>query len=322
MEDITDEMLAASARDEEHLRLARELGLRSAMSVPLDAHGQVLGVLTFVAAESGRRYTRADLSFAEDLARRAALAIDNADLYSQTRRTAAVLKATLLPQEMPEVEGWQLGTVYRQAGRTDVGGDFYDVSDLGDGRLSAFVGDVMGRGVDAAVAGSRMRSAARVLATQDPDPAALALAMDRLMMAEPPTPLATATYLLFEPAQETVSMVVAGHPPPFLLPRGGPSRFVTEEGSPVLGLGLVPRPSVHTPFSRGDLLLVYTDGLVERRGESIEVGLARLQQAAERLLADVPDDVALDEVLTHLVDAVTDPDRHDDVAVVAFRRSA
>ena len=146
VEEVTDEMLVAAARDEEHLQLARELGLRSAMSVPLDAHGQVLGVLTLVGAESGRRYTRADLSFAEDLARRAALAIDNADLYSQTRRTAAVLKATLLPQEMPEVEGWLRGTVYRQAGRTDVGGDFYDVSDLGGGRVSAVLGDVMGRG--------------------------------------------------------------------------------------------------------------------------------------------------------------------------------
>ena len=87
-----------------------------------------------------------DVAFAEDLARRAALAIDNADLYSQTRRVASVLQATLLPQDMPEVEGWQLGTVYRQAGRTDVGGDYYDVSALDDGRVSAVVGDVMGRG--------------------------------------------------------------------------------------------------------------------------------------------------------------------------------
>jgi GAF domain-containing protein len=186
IETITDEMLVAAARDEEHLRVARELGLRSAMTVPLVANGRVLGVLTFVAAESGRRYTRDDVSFAEDLARRAGSAIDNADLYSQTRRVASVLQATLLPQDLPEIAGWQIGTVYRQAGRTDVGGDYYDVSGLDGGRVTVVLGDVMGRGVDAAVAGSRMRSAARVLATQDPEPDALAGAMDRFMATEPP----------------------------------------------------------------------------------------------------------------------------------------
>jgi len=183
VERVTDAMLVAAAQDEEHLRVARELGFQSAMSVPLTAKDRVLGVLTFVAAESGRRYTAEDVVFAEDLARRAALAIDNADLFSQTRRVASVLQATLLPQDLPEIAGWQIGTVYRQAGRTDVGGDYYDVSGLDDGRVIAVVGDVMGRGVDAAVAGSQMRSAARVLSTQDPEPDALARAMDRLMVA-------------------------------------------------------------------------------------------------------------------------------------------
>jgi GAF domain-containing protein len=317
---VTDEMLVAAARDEEHLRIARELGLQSAMSVPLIAGDRVLGVLTFVAAESGRRYTADDVAFAEDLARRAGLAIDNADLYSQTRRVASVLQATLLPQDLPEVPGWQLGTVYRQAGRTDVGGDYYDVSTLDDGRISCVIGDVMGRGVDAAVAGSRMRSAARVLATQDPEPDVLARAMDRFMSAEPPTQMASATYVLFDPARDSVSMAVAGHPPPLLL-QDRQSRYVTEQGSPVHGLGLLPRAAARMRFGAGDLLLLYTDGLVERRGESIDIGLKRLQDAAEELLADVDDETDLDDLLADLVEAVTDPDRHDDVAVLAFRRS-
>ena len=319
VEEVTDEMLVAAARDDEHLRLARELGLQSAMSVPLRANDRVIGVLTFVAAESGRRYTADDVAFAEDLARRAGLAIDNADLYSQTRRVASVLQATLLPQDLPEVPGWQVGTVYRQAGRTDVGGDYFDVSSIDRGRVFAFVGDVMGRGVDAAVAGSRMRSATRVLATQDPEPGALAAAMDRLMATEPPTPMASAAYVLFDPARDRLSMVVAGHPPPLLL-QGGSSRFVVEDGSPVHGIGVVQRPAARVPFAVGDLLLLYTDGLVERRGESIDIGLKRLQSVADELLADVDADTDLDDVLHELAEAVTDPDRHDDVAVLAFRR--
>ena len=319
VENVTDEMLVASAQDDEHLRVARELGLQSAMSVPLVAKDRVLGVLTFVAAESRRRYTHDDVAFAEDLARRAALAIDNADLYSQTRRVASVLQATLLPQDLPEIPGWQIGTVYRQAGRTDVGGDYYDVSGLDDGRVTVVLGDVMGRGVDAAVAGSRMRSAARVLATQDPEPDALAGAMDRFMATEPPTQMASSVYLLFEPARDDLAVVVAGHPPPLLV-SGGRTRFVTEDGSPVHGLGEIPRLAARVPFVAGDLLLMYTDGLVERRGESIDIGLKRLQVAVEELLTDVGDDTDLDDVLAELAEVVSDPDRHDDVAVLAFRR--
>ncbi|MEW1953053.1 SpoIIE family protein phosphatase [Terrabacter sp. NPDC080008] len=319
VESITDAMLVAAAHDEEHLRLARELGLCSAMSVPLIAKDRALGVLSFVSAESGRHYTPQDVAFAEDLGRRAGLAIDNADLYSQTRRVAAVLQATLLPQDLPELEGWQVGTVYRQSGRTDVGGDYYDVTGLPGGRVVVVLGDVMGRGVDAAVAGSYMRSAAKVLATQDPQPEALARAMDRFMSADPPTQMASSVYLLFDPAHDDVSLVRAGHPPPLLVHEGR-ARFLTELGSPVHGLGEVPRDAAHTSFGVGDVLLLYTDGLVERRGESIETGLSRLKAASEELLTGLDDDTDLDVVLETLAEVVSDPDRHDDVAVLAFRR--
>ncbi|HET9632180.1 MAG TPA: SpoIIE family protein phosphatase [Terrabacter sp.] len=319
IETITDEMLVAAAQDEEHLRVARELGLQSAMTVPLMAKDRVLGVLSFVSAESGRHYTAEDVAFAEDLGRRAGIAIDNADLYSQTRRVASVLQATLLPQDLPDLPGWQIGTVYRQAGRTDVGGDYYDVSGGSGGRVLAVLGDVMGRGIDAAVAGSQMRTAARILATQNPEPDALACAMDRLMTADPPTQMASSVYVLFDPAEEQLALVRAGHPPPLLVHQGQP-RFITENGSPVHGLGEVPRPAAHTTFHVGDILLLYTDGLIERRTESIETGMARLEATAAELLTDLGDDADLDEVLEQLAEVVSDPDRHDDVAVLAFRR--
>ena len=211
---------------------------------------------------------------------------------TSTRRPGVSRRCSSPPccrRTFPSSPGWQIGTVYRQAGRTDVGGDYYDVSGLDDGRVIAVLGDVMGRGVDAAVSGSLMRSAARVLSTQDPEPAALARAMDRFMVVEPPTQMASAVYVLFDPAEDDLALVVAGHPPPLLF-RDGRSRFVTEDGSPIHGLGEVPASRRTLPFGAGDLLLLYTDGLVERRGESIDIGLERLQAAADELFTAVDDD--------------------------------
>jgi GAF domain-containing protein len=128
--EITDEMLVAAARDEEHLRLARELQLRSAVTVPLLARGRAFGVMTWVSAESGLRYTDADVTFAEDLAKRAATAIDNAQLYSQTKETAVRLQQAVLPDLSASIPGWEVASVYDPAGRTDVGGDFYDALPL------------------------------------------------------------------------------------------------------------------------------------------------------------------------------------------------
>jgi GAF domain-containing protein len=320
VEDITDEMLVAAARDEEHLRIARELGLVSALSVPLRAHHRVLGVLTLVWAESGRHYTPADVAFAEDIGRRAGLAIDNADLYSQTRRVAAELQATLLPHELPALTGWESAASYRQAGRTEVGGDFYDIVPVDEDRIAVVIGDVMGRGTEAAVAGSRLRNAVRVLMSQDPNPDTLARAMDGFMLSDPPTELATAAYLLFDTRRECVSSVVAGHPPPLLIGADGSAAFVEESRSPLLGVGRFDRTSTSIRFGAGDLMLLYTDGLVERRDEGIDVGLERLRACAADILTRGPR-ASLADRLCALVDRVSSPDRGDDVAVVALRRT-
>ena len=315
--EITDDMLVLATRDPEHLRVARQLGLRSAISVPLTAHETVLGVLTLVSAESGRRYAPDDVPFVEDLGRRAAVAIDNADLYSQTRHVAARLQEALLPQRLPDLPGWDLAAIYRQAGRTDVGGDFYDIMRLPDDTVVAFIGDVMGRGVDAAAAGARMRAAVRVLVAQDPHPSAVALGMDRYMAADAPTPLATVVYLHFHPATDVLDLVVAGHLPPLLLRADGSAAYLVDAGSPVLGAGLVSRPSQRVAFAAGDSLLLYTDGLVERRAEDIDTGLDRLVAAVRDHLVSP---LTRPEALAALADAVADRDRHDDVAALLVHR--
>jgi GAF domain-containing protein len=321
IEDVTDDMLVAAAKDADHLRIARELGLRSAISVPLRTHERVLGVITFVAAESGRRYTAQDVAFAEDLGRRAGVAIDNAELYSETRRVAAELQATLLPQTLPHIDGWELASAYHQSGRTEVGGDFYDVALLSDGRVAAVVGDVMGRGVDAAVSGSRLRAATHVLMSQDPAPSALATAVDRFLEVEPLTPLATAVYVLVDAAEDWAELVIAGHMPPLLVRADGTVEYVELARSPVLGIHPVVRDSSRFAFHRGDALILFTDGLVERRTHDIDHGLDLLAATVRKQLElgrwrQGRLGALIEEVTTRVMDS----DRHDDVAVLALRR--
>src|SRR4029079_324323 len=107
---------------------------------------RVLGVLTLISSESGRTYTKRDLEVAEDVGRRAALAIDNAHLHSETREGATGLQRGVLPEALPNLPGWELAAMCNPAGRTEVGGDFYDAVALEGGRLAVVVGDVMGRG--------------------------------------------------------------------------------------------------------------------------------------------------------------------------------
>ncbi len=315
MPEIPDELLVQGARDEEHLRIARALDLRSALVVPLTTRGRVLGVLTWVTAESDRRYAESDLAFAEDLGKRAAIAIDNAQLYSETRQTAVHLQHAILPARMPDLDGWEIAVHYSPAGRTEVGGDFYDAVPLTDGRLAVFVGDVMGRGVEAAAAMAQMRAAVRSYIALDPSPDVVLQHLDRMFATYGLNQLVTLVYLLLGAEHDQLTMVSAGHPPPVLLrPDGTAAQLPTTDGTP---LGTVPRPrsTVTVPLPPEHLVLACTDGLIERRGEDIDVGQQRLLQALPELGRG-----PLQEGLSTVVEKVHDPSRLDDVAAVAVRR--
>ena len=168
--DITDEMLVAAARDEEHLQLSRELNLRSVMIVPLLARGRTLGTITLIRTAPVADFTAADLVAAEDLGRRAGLAIDNARLYEETANVATELQRAVLPDRLGEPDGWDCAAYYRPDGQAEVGGDFYDAVELSDGRVAMFIGDVMGHGIQAAAAMAQMRASVRAFVTVDPDP--------------------------------------------------------------------------------------------------------------------------------------------------------
>lgn len=314
--EITDEMLVASAVDEEQLHIARDLNLRSAMTVPLVARGKVLGVLTWVSAESERLYGANDLAFAEDLARRAALAIDNAELHSQTLAAAVQLQRAVLPDAMPALADWDVASYYSPSGRTDVGGDFYDAVPISEDRLAVFVGDVMGRGVAAAASMAQMRAAVRAYTAVDPTPEVVMRNLDLMFAQYGSEQLVTLVYLVLDPRQNELVVANAGHPPPVILR----STLSTEQlpladGAP---LGTLPqhRQHIRVPFRAGDTLLAFTDGLIERRDEDIDRGLDRVHHALPVLARS-----DLSAALTDLVHLLREPSQDDDVAALVVRRT-
>ena len=315
--EVTDEMVASTARNDEHRELLLRLRLRSVILVPLVARGNVLGVMTWVMAESDRRYHDADLPFATDLGRRAAIAIDNSRLHTETLEAAVRLQRAVLPELPTETPGWELASFYSPAGRTDVGGDFFDVVPLADDRLVMFVGDVMGRGVRAAAAMAQMRAAIRAYIAVDPDPGLVLHYLDRLVETYHVSRLVTLVYLVADTATGRTAMVNAGHPPPVVLRGDGAAeQLPAQDGAP---LGIEPdRREVHVfDLAPGDLVLAFTDGLIERRGEDIDVGQDRLLCALPALAG-----AALGERLAAMVDGVRDHTRSDDVAALAVRRLA
>jgi PAS domain S-box-containing protein len=313
--EISDDLLARVSQDEEHLRLLSTLAFRSALACPLKVRDRVLGVITWVAGESGRRFSGDDLAFGEDLARRAAVAIDNAQLHSETRDVALRLQHAVLPERLPELPGWETAVVYLPAGRTDAGGDFYDVVDLGAGRLATFVGDVMGRGVEAASVMTQMRSAIRTLVALDPEPLAVMTGLDQVFDRLDLEHLVTVAYAVVDDAAGMVHSINAGHPAPLLIRRSGEVEVVTHASTMLLGAGGGERDLVSLPLGPGDTVLLYTDGLVERRGEDTDAGMSRLVRACREL-----DRADLGAFLENTVDVVRDPTRDDDVAALAIRR--
>ena len=315
--EITEEMLVLSAQgDEERLRLTLDLDLRSVMIVPLVARDRVLGVLTWVAAESGRRYTHDDLALAEDLAKRAAVSIDNAELHSQTLAAAVQLQRAVLPEAMPDLPEWAIAAHYSPAGRTEVGGDFYDAIALQDGRVALFIGDVMGRDVGAAAAMEQVRAAVRAYAAVDASPACELTRLDQMYEQYPTDQLVTLVYMLADPGRDELLVANAGHPPPVVLRADGSTeQLPLAEGAP-LGVGFAERQERAVALRPGDAVLAFTDGLIERRDEDISDG-------QERLLRQVPTLAGedLEGALKAVVAAVRDPLRDDDVAALVARRT-
>jgi PAS domain S-box-containing protein len=338
--DITDEMIVAAARDAEHLRLMRELGFVSLIFVPLVARGRTLGVITLVSAESGRRYGEAELELVEELARHAALAVDNARLYRGRVQVARTLQEGLLPSRLPEVPGVEVGLRYVSAGEVDVGGDFYDLFEArranqnGSSEPSSswgvVIGDVSGKGAEAAAMLAFARYTIRTLATRESCPSTVLSSLNEAMLAQRHErgdhKFCTVTYVKLETdegntergARITVSR--GGHPPPFLLRTDGSIYRVGESGRVIGVFNDVNLTEQEVSLAPGDALILYTDGVVEARSPD------GLFFGEERLMALLRSSVALDAstIAGRIEDAVLNFQKQalrDDVAVLVLRVS-
>jgi sigma-B regulation protein RsbU (phosphoserine phosphatase) len=287
-------------------------GIRTLMGVPLIAGGKVIGVL-HVGSLAGRQFNSDDIALLQLAADRAANAV--ASLMAQEDRIAAeALQRSLLPTALPAAAGAELAARY-VPGAGVVGGDWYDVFTLPAGQLCVVMGDVAGSGLRAAVIMGRMRSALRAYALETPDPAAVLAKLDAKMQHFEPGALATVGYAVFEDGLERMNICLAGHYPPVIAAAGQPAELA--DIPPGLLIGAAPgaqRPVSTIEINPGTLVCFYTDGLIERRTESIEDGLDRLCQAVK---AQSPD-VACAAVMSALVGG---EEVRDDIALLMLRRT-
>ena len=257
-----------------------------------------------------------DLAFVGALAGQCAIALERARLYERERSTAVALQRSLLPDVLPDVPGVELAATFRPgSAEAEVGGDWYDVFLLPDGRVVLVVGDVMGKGVEAAAGMGRLRAALRALAHANPLPEAVLQGLDRVFTAtEPPDQIATLVYVLINPAARRAAVGGAGHLP-LVLVRSGQEPELVDAGSGSTPLGW---PEVRVQrtleLGPGDVLLGVTDGLVERRGQDLDQGLATVLAAAAGRHASLQDLVGRVTAAT-LDDAVG----RDDATALAVR---
>ena len=289
-----------------------EKGIRALMGVPLIADGTVIGVL-HVGSLANREFTVDDVELLEMAADRAATAVQ-ALLRREDRIAAAALQRSLLPSALPVSGGAQMAARYAP-GEGAVGGDWYDVFTLPSGELCTVIGDVTGSGLPAAVIMGRIRSALRAYALETRDPAEVLARLDRKMQHFEPGAVATVLYAVFDLSLERVRLCSAGHYPPVIACPGRPAELA--DVAPGLLIGAVPgarRPVTTIDIAPGTLLCFYTDGLIERRGRSVDEGLAALCRA---VTAQSPD-AACAAVMAALVGSEPAP---DDIALLIFRRS-
>ena len=312
--EIPDEVLQQlSAGDPEQLEGLRRVQLRSGLVVPLTARGRTLAALTVLREDP---YDVADLAYALDLARRAALAIDNASRYDLERTMAETLQRSLLPRGIPTSALLASASRYLAGLQgAQIGGDWYDLIETDDGCLVLVVGDVMGRGLRAAAAMGQLRATVRAYALEGHHPAGIMSRLDRVVQSLDDLDFTTCLIGKLEPRTRSLRLCSAGHLPPLVVDPDGSAWFLKLDPGLPLGVGGADYVEQRVVLDPASLLLLYTDGLVEDREHNIEHGLERLRAAAEREPVRSPEELC-DRVLGALGRAHGDHD--DDTALLAL----
>ena len=318
--EITDAMLVAGLPDPEHLALVRRLGLRSIIIAPMTAGGRTSGTLTLASAESGRLFEDADIQLAEELARRAGVAIENSRLYTERTRIAHTLQVRLLPERLPEIPGVVLAARYRAAGElNEVGGDFYDVFPRSATDWALVVGDVSGKGAEAAAVTALARYSLRAAAMEEGAPSRALRRVNQAMLSDGSSQFATVVlaYITEQPGGGLrVRVSLGGHPPPLVLRADG--RIETPGDYGVL-LGIMEDPALHDrdfALHPGDVMLLYTDGVTEAGSRADPLGDEGLRALLSDLSRREPEAI-VDAVEQAVVAAQTGEPR-DDIALLAL----
>ncbi|MFF0970691.1 SpoIIE family protein phosphatase [Streptomyces sp. NPDC003703] len=311
--EVKDEDLAYIARSPEAAVLLSRAGVHSYLAVPLIARGEVLGALDLKRTRDPHPFSADDVLLARELAARAAVQIDNARWYQNARDTALTLQRSLLPHHPSVTGGLEVASRYQPAGATtEVGGDWFDVIPLEDDKTALVVGDVMGSGIGAAATMGRLRTATKALASLDLDPARLLEHLDRITDGLDHS-IATCLYAVHDPRLRQCRIANAGHlPPARIRPGRAPELLELPTGVP-LGVGDVAFSTTTVGLEPGDLLVLYTDGLVETRRHPLDERLDLLLS----LLDDTPR--PLEELCDLLLRELRQPDNHDDVALLVAR---
>ena len=316
---------AWSDRFAEDLEPLRDLGT-CMYAVPIVSRGEPIGALAAFFRNDSPEPSSDDAELIRSFAQQAGVALERARTYEVEHEAAVTLQRNLMPENLtPEPRVEVMGRYLPATRGVHVGGDWYDLVDRPDGTVALAVGDIAGHGLPAAAAMGQVRSAWRALALSSGDPAGILGSLDRFAAGVEGAFFSTILTMLLDPATNELRYASAGHPPALVIDADRSSRFLEGGRSVPLGLPFdLPRPQAVESLSPGAVLVLYTDGLIERRDESLDEGLRRLASAAARVAGS-----PLPEVADTLLDLVPG-ERHDDVALLAvgpkllaevFRRS-
>jgi PAS domain S-box-containing protein len=313
---------AELARDEEHLAVLRKVGVRSIVVVPMIARDRMLGTIALFLTDGARRFGEEDQALAEELGRRAAVAADNARLYSDRSRVARTLQRSLMPAELPSIPHIDTAVRFRSAGDGgEVGGDFYDVFDSHRDGWIAVVGDVCGKGAEAATLTSLSRHTLRAAARYETGPVGMLTALNEAILAQSPELLfTTAALMAVENGEDhTVARIaLGGHLPPLLVRADGTVEPLSARGSL---LGVFPGPELEETRAElhdGDAVVLYTDGVTEAGAPDQPLG----EEALAGLLRGVAGKPAAEiaRAVEEQVAAIEPGLPRDDMAVLVLRR--
>ncbi|MFS8200043.1 SpoIIE family protein phosphatase [Streptomyces sp. CWNU-52B] len=309
-----------------------DLGVHTAMVVPVRARGTTLGVTTFFRRRRKNPFDQDDLALAEEFVSRAALCLDNARRYTRERDAALVLQRHLLPHRLPEQDAMEVAACYRPADElTGLGGDWFDVIPLSGARVALVVGDVVGHGIEAAATMGRLRAAVQTLADLDLPPEEVLAHLDDLVgrtgqEGDPGTAPradgvrakgASCLYAVYDPVGGRCSMAAAGHGLPVVVTPDGTVEFPELPPGPELGVGGPPFESVELRLAEGSVLALCTDGLLAAEGPASDRDAAADRERLRRVLER--QGAGLDARCLAVVDALVPARPPDDVVLLMAR---